>query len=164
MILVARQNLRRTDWKSLNNVVLVISAQKHSGVQKGQRPLVTSDTCCERAPLRARAVFPAGIRTQCWSSGFRAQLWPGAGMVLPCEAAGPALRQTSTRGGQSTHTLSGGGSDKHRGQRLIAAASDHSFAFLTAGFGFALGLSLLQLFLFNGVSIELAPEADSVHK
>lgn len=47
---------------------------------------------------------------------------------------------------------------------MIEVASDHSFAFLNAEFGFAASLSLLQLFLFSGVSIELVPEADAVHK
>lgn len=47
---------------------------------------------------------------------------------------------------------------------MIEVASDHSFDFLNAELGFASSLSLLQLFLFSGVSIELAPEADSLHK
>lgn len=103
-----RQSLRRTeDCRAINNAVLASAAQKHSGVMKVERPPVTPATRCARAPLRARAVSPAGITTQSWSSGFRAQLWPGAGMALPCEAgpAGLTLRQTDAQGvSQPTHS------------------------------------------------------------
>lgn len=88
------------DCESINNVVLVGAAQKHSGVMKVERPLVTPAARCERAPLRARAVSPAGITTQRWSSGFRTLLRPGAGTALPCVVgpAGPNVRQTDTQG------------------------------------------------------------------
>lgn len=46
---------------------------------------------------------------------------------------------------------------------MIGLVSD-SFAFLNAEFGSASSRSLLQLFLFSGASIDLAPEAESVHK
>lgn len=88
---------------------------------KGGRPPVTPAARCERAPLRVRAVSPAGITTQRRSSDFRAQLRP----VRLVASAGPTLRQTDTLGGGVSllHPLSGGA------RRMIGAASDQSFCF-----------------------------------
>lgn len=107
---------------------------------KAERPPVTPAAHCERAPTQTRRCLSS------WDHNTTMELWFqitnlawGLGQRSPCDAgpAGPALRQTETLGGgQSTHLLSGGGSDKHRGQRLIGAALEHRFAFLTAEFGF----------------------------
>lgn len=116
------------------------AVQKQRRVMRAERPLVTPAPRCERALLRARAVSPAGITTQESKLWFQcttpARGWDGAPLWgWACRANVKADRHP---GGQSTHPLSGGGSDKHRGQRLIEAASDRSFAFLTAEFGFCI--------------------------
>lgn len=94
------------DCESINNVVVVGAVEKHSRVMKVERPLVTPAACCERTPLRARAVSPAGITTQRWSSGFRALLRPGVGTALPlCGWACGAKREADRHPGGSAGPL-----------------------------------------------------------
>lgn len=106
-----------------------------------ERPPVTPASRCERAPLRARAVSPAGITTQSWISGFRVQLWPEAGMVHPCEAvpAGLTLRQTDTQGvSQPTHSQEEAATSA-RGQKTDESGLRPQLCFfLTAELGFCI--------------------------
>lgn len=158
--LLQEQRLRRRDHicKPVNNAVLLGAVlQSCSRVMKVEGPTVTPAARCERAPLRARAVSPAGITTSALSSGFREELWSSE-----ARPAGP--RQTDTlRGSVGSSPLRR--SQWHRDKEDVGLSPTSAAHFSKCCVWVLLrNLNLWQLFLLSGLSTDRPPEADSLYK